>query len=124
MQCRGYIEFNKELSFSQAEYLRLFFSAKQTKRSYSKACLRILKSGRGVEWDDTPTPNLEVAIADIIDLYLSKWGIKAVGVISILGKEYYDIVVVNNKVKIMKKNQILTIKPSSAAIAERESRKG
>ena len=110
---RGRIELDKELSFTQSETLRLFFSTKQTKRSYKRAALTISPDGRALQWDRSDdTEYLEQALADTVDLYLKKWGIRANGVITVSGKKRYEIIMLRDKVKTMQDGIIQNVPPS------------
>lgn len=115
MRYRGRISFNKELTYSQAEHIKLFCTAKQTKRPYDRAHFKVTSDGIGLIWDgDEKAKNLEIALADIINLYISKWGIIAVGILNVTGnKRMYDIVVLKNKVKIWEHNTITSVSPSA-----------
>jgi hypothetical protein len=112
----GRIELIRELSFTQAQQLRLFFKAKQTVRPYPRACLEITPDGKGIQWDKDPdTKNLEIAIADLVDLYLSKWKLNPMGVImvSLPERMKYEIVILKYRVKLFQNNQLETIQPTN-----------
>lgn len=116
MQCQGRIELGRELTFTQAQHLRLFFQAPQTKRPYTRAALEISPDGRALQWDKQGNLEyLEVALADIVELYLAKWRLSANGVLSISGSPSdptYDIVVINNRVRMFSQRQVTPVRPS------------
>lgn len=105
---------NKELTFTQAETLNLFFKASQTKRQYQRACLKIGKNGKSLEWDkDINSSNLEYVMLDIINLYLKSWNIICNGVLRAVdtsNKRSFDIIVIKNLVKIFENNVIKDIR--------------
>ena len=112
MRFVGRIELSKELSFTQAEQLREFFSRSHT-GTYFRACLKISEDGRALCWDGSDEKvKLEYVFADVIKLFLKGWGIFCTGVVCVIGpksEKSYEIVVLKSIVKVVQDKNIVTI---------------
>jgi predicted MarR family transcription regulator len=113
---RGTIILNKELTFTQAESLRLLFRQSFENRKYNRIPMNIQSDGKSLVWNgDKDAFGLEFALADIINDYLSKWKIDCMGIIGVIDTDKilsYEIIMLKNKVKTFINNKISDVNPS------------
>jgi len=111
MKYSGIINFDRELTYTQYQKINEYRDNKQSK-NYFRISLEITKDGKGLQWDGSQTEFLEKAILDVVRELLIPWGIKAHGIIHASGNKndrFYDIIVLNNSVKIYENNKIKNI---------------
>lgn len=117
MTYKGLIQLSKELTYSQAQLLKGFLSADQVGKRYIRACLEITADGHSIQWNGGEILSLEYAIADVLEMFTIPWKIQAHGVIMARGTKTetpYDIIVLNNRVKIYRDGKIKTVFPLEA----------